>query len=442
MGNGDLKERMATQGAVAQAAQQSGAEIVEAKPVSRVDELRGMIDKMMPEIQKAMPKMGLTPERLGRLMVTALRTTPDLAACSTQSIMGALMMSATLGLEPGTLGLCYILPFNNRRQIWDDQQQKNVWATVKEAEFVIGYKGEIELARRSGQIMRIAAQVVFEKDQFDLTDGLHADLVHKRFLGGDRGEPIGAYMVAQYTNGGFHFDYMTRAEIEAHRDQYAKGFLKDGKPNPNSPWVKDWQDMWCKTPIRKNFKWLPVSTELALMAAQDETVKRIEVGAKADEIQMLLNNPDEAAPALPEAVPQEIVQEPVAQEPLTVADVTVLNDRADVDKIMEAVADADHVCVGEPPVFPGEKPQDAPEPKKTAKASTTAKKAEKKAEPPADDIPRHYKCRECHFVGHLSDDVTEAEASLMDCGGCAQPLKLCADFRTEPFPDQSVMSVD
>lgn len=440
MGNGDLKERLAQQGSpVALAAGQTEAQIVE-RPKSRVDELRGMIDQMMPEIQKALPRMGLTPERLGRLMVTSIRTTPDLAACSNQSILGALMMSATMGLEPGPLGLCYILPFNNRRQVWNDETGRNEWVTVKEAEFVIGYKGELELARRSGEIKRIMAKVVFERDHFDITDGLHADLVHKRFLGEDRGKPIGAYMVAEYTNGGFHFDFLTRAEIERIRDTHSKGYRKgDGQPNPKSPWFSgdnfdqgEWQTMWCKTVIRQNFKWLPVSTELALMAAQDETVKRLDVTAKAEDIQMLLNNPDEAAPPLPE--PQAAA---LPQQQMTAADITGMNDKAD-DSVVDILPDGE----GGAHVIHAKGPQEAPEAPKAAKTGTGTKKKAKEAEqPPSEAQPRFFRCRECGYTGELAKDVTEEDVNLIDCGGCAGALIGCADFAAEPFPAKSVQSV-
>jgi len=102
-----------------------------------------LIQKMTPAIQKALPSQ-LDPNRLARIVTTEIRRNPKLLKCKKESLLGALMLSAQLGLEPGPLGHCYYVPYKD------------------ECQFIIGYKGMIDLARRSGQISSIYAEVVCE----------------------------------------------------------------------------------------------------------------------------------------------------------------------------------------------------------------------------------------------------------------------------------------
>ena len=61
----------------------------------------------------ALPKH-VNSERFVRIAITTIRQNPKLAKCSQESLLGALMVSAQLGLEPGTLGQCYHLKIRKR----------------------------------------------------------------------------------------------------------------------------------------------------------------------------------------------------------------------------------------------------------------------------------------------------------------------------------------
>ena len=69
-----------------------------------------LIQKMTPAIQKALPSH-LDPNRLARIVTTEIRRNPKLLKCKKESLLGALMLSAQLGLEPGPLGHCYYVPY-------------------------------------------------------------------------------------------------------------------------------------------------------------------------------------------------------------------------------------------------------------------------------------------------------------------------------------------
>lgn len=73
------------------------------------------LKKMSPEIAKALPKH-MDADRLARIALTTIRTTPKLLNCKIESLMAAVMQSAQLGLEPGLIGHCYIIPYGTEAQ--------------------------------------------------------------------------------------------------------------------------------------------------------------------------------------------------------------------------------------------------------------------------------------------------------------------------------------
>ena len=196
----------------------------------------------------ALPKH-INSDRFVRIAITTIRQNPKLAQCNQESLLGALMVSAQLGLEPGVLGQCYLIPYG------------------RECQFQIGYKGMIELLRRSGQLKDIYAYSVYENDEFEMTYGLNRDLKHKPNLQ-DRGNFIGCYCVAVLKDDARAFEYMTKKEIEAHGKKFSKTY-------GNGPWKTDFEAMAHKTVVKKILKWLPVSVEFLEMANKDEKTFKV-----------------------------------------------------------------------------------------------------------------------------------------------------------------------
>ena len=196
----------------------------------------------------ALPKH-INSDRFVRIAITTIRQNPKLAQCNQESLLGALMVSAQLGLEPGVLGQCYLIPYG------------------RECQFQIGYKGMIELLRRSGQLKDIYAYSVYENDEFEMTYGLDRDLKHKPNLQ-NKGNFIGCYCVAVLKDDARAFEYMTKEEIEAHGKKFSKTY-------GNGPWKTDFEAMAHKTVVKKMLKWLPVSVEFLEMAAKDEKTFKV-----------------------------------------------------------------------------------------------------------------------------------------------------------------------
>lgn len=207
----------------------------------------------------ALPKH-LNSERFTRIAITTIRQNPKLAECNAESLLGSLMTIAQLGLEPGVLGQCYLIPFKN-----------NKLGTI-ECQFQLGYKGMIELLRRTGQLSDIYAYTVYSNDEFSIEYGLERTLKHiPAFTNPEgRGEIVGFYSVAILKDGTRAFEYMTKREVIDHEEKYRKGNFK------NDIWNKNFEEMALKTVTKKMLKWLPISVEMIENLRKDEQVHKLD----------------------------------------------------------------------------------------------------------------------------------------------------------------------
>ncbi|MDN7729201.1 recombinase RecT [Burkholderia orbicola] len=205
----------------------------------------------------------VSPDRMLKIALGALRTTPKLMECTVESLMGAVVQCSQLGLEPNTpLGHAYLIPFEKKKKVG------NQWVTDKvETQIVIGYKGLIDLARRSGQVVSIAAHAVHEHDHFDYAFGLDEKLEHKPAMSA-RGRVIAFYAVAKLVGGGHAFEVMSAEQVNEIRD--ASQNYKFARDKEKTVWGQHYEEMGRKTVLRRLFKYLPVSIELASAAAIDD----------------------------------------------------------------------------------------------------------------------------------------------------------------------------
>jgi len=222
------------------------------------DQIAHLLKSKQAEISKMLPKH-LNAERLLKVAQIAATTTPALAKCDVPSLIGAIGQCAQMGLEPNTvLGHAYLLPFNTKRK---DANGNEKW--VNSVQVIIGYKGLIDLARRSGQIISIAAHEVCQNDKFELVYGLDEKLNHTPAMG-DRGEVIGFYAIAKLKDGGHAFEFMSRLQVEEIK---ASGERKNKRES--SVWKDHFVEMNRKTVIRRLAKYLPLSVEFQTAAAID-----------------------------------------------------------------------------------------------------------------------------------------------------------------------------
>ena len=211
----------------------------ELTPVQRqLNSIKSLLDSSKSAIASRLPKH-LTPDRMLKVALTAINKTPKLLECSRDSLLLSIMQAAELGLEPGgALGEGYLVPYGSQCQ------------------FIPGYRGLIALARRSGQIVSIEAHVVHQQDAFECGLGLDPFLKHTpAWEAADPGPMRFVYAVAKLKDGGVQFEVMSRAQVEQIRAK--------SKAGTSGPWKDHYDEMARKTVVRRLFKYLPVSVEMA-----------------------------------------------------------------------------------------------------------------------------------------------------------------------------------
>lgn len=231
----------------------------------------------------------MNPERLMRVTANAIRTTPKLQECDPISFLGALMQCAALGLEPNTvMGFAYMVPFKNTKK------------GITEVQLIVGYRGLIDLARRSGHITTISAHIHYSDDvEWVYQEGSDPKLIH--VPGDQEGQPLHAYAIAQFRDGGFAQIVLPWKQVMKIRDgsQGWQTAVRFGSTK-NSPWFTHEAAMAKKTAIRALAKYLPLSVEF-----QDAIQIDKDGGAQVDYAGFALN-PDQGGPIIEgEAVDQD-----------------------------------------------------------------------------------------------------------------------------------------
>lgn len=204
----------------------------------------------------ALPKNTLNIDRFIQSAIMAITNpkNPLLRTCTKDSLFRSLKESASYGLEvSGLLGQAYLIPYNESVQVAPGKWEKQMTCHMQ-----LGYKGLIELARRSNTIKTIAAEPIHENDIFDIELGMNRHLSHKIDITKERGEVVGYYCLVELMNGGCQFTVSSKKDIEQHRDKFSKAYKKDDKSNV---WNSNFDAMALKTQVIKTLKLCPISVE-------------------------------------------------------------------------------------------------------------------------------------------------------------------------------------
>lgn len=228
----------------------TGQEGAEESPKS----ISAALAQLKPQIAMALPRH-MSPDRMLRIILTEMRVQPKLFQCEQKSLFGAVIQAAQLGLEPGSaLGQCYLIPFENKKK------------QIIEAQLMLGYRGMVELAWRSGKIASLESHIVYEDDEFKQHLGSAKMLIHNPNDDASRRHQDikGAYAMAEFVNGGKQWIWMRIKEIEQMRSR--------SRAKDSGPWVTDYEAMVRKTPMRQLFKWLPISVDMLQTVADAVTL--------------------------------------------------------------------------------------------------------------------------------------------------------------------------
>lgn len=269
------------------------------------------------------------PERAKRFIATissAVAVNPALQECEAGTILAGALLGESLNLSPSPqLGQFYLVPFDCKMK---DASGKTVWATdengnklkdhaghwipvsVKKAQFVLGYKGYIQLAIRSGQYKKMNVLEIKEGElrYFDpLNETIDCILIDD-FEKREAAPTVGYYVMFEYTNGFRKAMYWSKEKMLSHADTYSPAFSKKAYEKIqrgeiadkdiwqySSFWYKDFDGMAKKTMLRQIIShWGVMSTEMQTAFDRDASISEIGV----DQQQIITPEADLKPPAL------------------------------------------------------------------------------------------------------------------------------------------------
>lgn len=205
--------------------------------LTTIDKLNVFLEKLEPDFSrlKLNNKLDFEQEALFASNLLAKNNyLLGIARNNPQSLKSSMLNIATIGLTLNpAMGLAYLIPRKN--EICAD----------------ISYLGLIKLAQDTGSVKHIKAELVHEKDRFEIR-GAFKEPEHYYSPFGDRGKIVGAYVTALTPDGSFLTTVMHIDEIYTIRDSSES--YKNERTRPYSPWVKHEGEMIKKTVIRRAYK--------------------------------------------------------------------------------------------------------------------------------------------------------------------------------------------
>ena len=241
-----------------------------------------LLERMTPQLQRALPRH-LDADRLVRIATTEFRRNPDLMLCSTESLLGALMWAAQLGLEPGPMGEVYLIPRREHGQM--------------HVQFELGYKGAVALMLRHPDVVSVSASGVWRGEPFTYREGFEPRLEHEPRGGDserDRQSLHAAWAICNTTRKGVPPHVVIwPADVDRAQSSSPSGSRGSG------PWVTDYAAMVRKTAVLRLVPFAPRSIELVQALNADGRIVPSE-----------LTSIDELAPPVIDAISDEAAPAP------------------------------------------------------------------------------------------------------------------------------------
>ena len=223
--------------------------------------LRGMIERAQTAFAAVLPKH-MNAERVTRIAMSAITRDHKLAECEPATVLRCVMEAACVGLEVNTPAQhAYLIPRKNK-------------GGFMECTLQFGYRGLIDLARRSGAVSEIEAHVVHERDIFECRQGTDKAIKHIPAMK-NPGEVVAGYAIAWMSGEGIRW----QAEVMTVEDMNK---IRERSPSSGSgPWVTDTSEMYRKTCVKRLCKYLPQTPELARAVEIDNAVETGETFASS-----------------------------------------------------------------------------------------------------------------------------------------------------------------
>ena len=160
------------------------------------------------QIAAALPKH-LDADRMIRLAMTCVSQNKDLRDASMSSVLRAVLLASQTGLEIGVGGQAYLVPYKNR----DGE---------KEAQFVPGWQGLVDLVSRSSRAT-VWTGAVFEGDEFDWALGDRPFVRHRPAGENDESKLTHVYAVGRVNGSEYPvIEVWTKERVVKHRNKFNK----------------------------------------------------------------------------------------------------------------------------------------------------------------------------------------------------------------------------
>ena len=210
------------------------------------------LQKMQSSFEQSLPK-GLSAEKFIRTATNAIQTHPQLdklLQADRQSLYTSCQKAAIDGLMLDGREAALICFFD-----------KN--AGTSKAQYIPMTQGLVKLARNSGEIANIVAEVVYENDKFVYRIGLDEMPIHEPDWFGDRGKPIGVWAMVKLKSGEIIPRLLPKEKVMKIASKTHNSSQYD--PDKGS-YFDEW---WRKAAIKNVLKYAPKSTELDKVLAED-----------------------------------------------------------------------------------------------------------------------------------------------------------------------------
>lgn len=248
------------------------------------------LDMLEPAIRAALPEH-VPFDRFRRIVLTAVQSDQALLKADPRALLTACLRAAQDGLMP-------------------DKREGVILMFKGQPAWMPMVAGLMKLARNSGEIASMQAQVVYRGEPFRVVLGDEDRIVHERVLEAvDAGQPpIAVYAIATLRDGTRIHEAMTWKQV-----MKVKGASASGDKGPWGAWP---DEMARKTALRRLLKRLPLSTDrdgdrrlVQAVERVDEDHPRVaaqaaaglladEGGGRLDGLEAQLAHPDpERAPA-------------------------------------------------------------------------------------------------------------------------------------------------
>lgn len=207
--------------------------------------------------------VGKDTKRFVASIISATTVNPELKECSKESILSAALLGETLKLSPSPqLGQYYFVPFQSRNG--------------KVAQFILGYKGYLQLAIKTGVYKKINV-IAIKEGELNYFDPLNEEIqvnIIKDYEAREKAEAIGYYAYLEYMNGFRKALYWSRSQMENHALKYSLSYKKDiQKGTKYSYWSNNFEEMAYKTMLRQLLsKWGNLNPEMQMAIDGDMAV--------------------------------------------------------------------------------------------------------------------------------------------------------------------------